>query len=364
MPADMLAWWPRTETGLLRTRAADLERLAAVPEIRPLLDVIHWDKRLRSFGHVLLERVGADGRLRMDLKPAWTKTGRCSCSDPNLQQLPQDVRRAVVAPAGRTLVIADYGQIELRIAAELSGDEAMRQVFRRRAGHAHAQRRGVHRREHGGAAGGGAQRGAQQGEADRVRHAVRQRPARARGERLVDVPGRDERGGGGRLQGDLLRPLSRCCAGGRTTPRTWRAPPASCARSPAGRSWPPGKAASCAGRSAATIPVQSSAADVMLIAMARVHAALEGRDAGADPADPRRARDRVRRGHRGRGRGAARGAHDGRLVGAVSGRSGRRPGRCLDPALLGKTGEVLKYTAASTTCNPGSILALMGMVHQ
>ena len=80
--------------------------------------------------HVLLERVGADGRLRMDLKPAWTKTGRCSCSDPNLQQLPQDCRRAVVAPPGRTLVIADYGQIELRTAAELSGDEAMRQVFR------------------------------------------------------------------------------------------------------------------------------------------------------------------------------------------------------------------------------------------
>ena len=92
MPADMLAWWPRTETGLLRTRSADLERLAAVPEIRPLLDVIHWDKRLRAFGHTLLDKIGPDGRLRMDLKPAWTKTGRCSCSDPNLQQLPQDVR--------------------------------------------------------------------------------------------------------------------------------------------------------------------------------------------------------------------------------------------------------------------------------
>ena len=47
MPPRLLRWWPRTETGLLRTRSADLERLAAVPEIRPLLDVIHWDKRLR-----------------------------------------------------------------------------------------------------------------------------------------------------------------------------------------------------------------------------------------------------------------------------------------------------------------------------
>ena len=129
MPPDMLAWWPRTETGLLRTRSADLERLAAIPEIRPLLEVIHWGKRLRAFGRTLLDKVGADGRLHMDLKPAWTKTGRCACRDPNLQQLPQDVRGAVVAPPGRVLVIADYNQIEFRVASELSGDAAMRDVF-------------------------------------------------------------------------------------------------------------------------------------------------------------------------------------------------------------------------------------------
>ena len=80
LPEDMLSWWPRTETGLLRTRAADLDRLGAVPEIRPLLEVITADKRLRAFGHSLLEKVAADGRLHMDLKACWTKTGRCSCS--------------------------------------------------------------------------------------------------------------------------------------------------------------------------------------------------------------------------------------------------------------------------------------------
>jgi DNA polymerase-1 len=101
MPPEMLSWWPRTDTGLLRTRSADLDRLAAVPEIRPLLEVISLDKRLRGFGHTLLARVGPDGRLHMDLRPAATKTGRCSCSQPNLQQMPQEVRRAVIAPAGR-----------------------------------------------------------------------------------------------------------------------------------------------------------------------------------------------------------------------------------------------------------------------
>jgi DNA polymerase-1 len=130
MPPDMLERWPRTETGLLCTRSADLERLAAVPEIRPLLNVVWTAKRLSSFGHTLLEKVGADGRLRMDLKPGATKTGRCSCSDPNLQPLPQDVRSAVETRPGYTLVIGDYSQLELRVAAELSGDEAMREVFR------------------------------------------------------------------------------------------------------------------------------------------------------------------------------------------------------------------------------------------
>ena len=54
-PSDRRGGRARTP-GLLRTRTADLERLAAVPEIRPPLDVVHWDKRLLAFGHVLLER--------------------------------------------------------------------------------------------------------------------------------------------------------------------------------------------------------------------------------------------------------------------------------------------------------------------
>ena len=65
----------------------------------------------------------------MDLKPAATKTGRCSCASPNLQQLPQSVRAAVIARDGYTFVIADYNQIEMRVAAELSGDDNMRRIF-------------------------------------------------------------------------------------------------------------------------------------------------------------------------------------------------------------------------------------------
>jgi DNA polymerase I len=101
-----------------------------VPEIRPLLEVMHWDKRLQAFGHGLLDLIGPDGRLHMDLRAASTKTGRCSGSRPNVQQMPVDVRKAVVVPPWMALVALDYGQIELRVAGELSGDEVLRQVFR------------------------------------------------------------------------------------------------------------------------------------------------------------------------------------------------------------------------------------------
>ena len=121
--------WPRTKGGLLRQGRDFLDRLAAVPSIRPLLAVLAADKLVRSFGRALLARVTAEGRLHMDLKPAATKTGRCSCASPNLQQLPQSVRAAVIAPDGYTLVITDYNQIEMRVAAELSGDDNMRRIF-------------------------------------------------------------------------------------------------------------------------------------------------------------------------------------------------------------------------------------------
>src|SRR5262249_46297468 len=56
-----------------------------------------------------------------------SQAGRMSCSDPNMQQLPRDkaYRRCVAAPPARALVKADYSQIELRIAARITGDRRM-----------------------------------------------------------------------------------------------------------------------------------------------------------------------------------------------------------------------------------------------
>ena len=59
-------------------------------------------------------------------------SGRMSCKDPDLQQLPRDrrYRKCFIAPAGRVLVKADYSQIELRIAAKMTGDRRMLDAYR------------------------------------------------------------------------------------------------------------------------------------------------------------------------------------------------------------------------------------------
>jgi DNA polymerase-1 len=77
-----------------------------------------------------------DGRLRTIFNQTSTATGRLSSTNPNLQNIPvrgelgRRIRRAFVAPGKDTVLLAaDYNQIELRLMAHLSGDEAMRRAF-------------------------------------------------------------------------------------------------------------------------------------------------------------------------------------------------------------------------------------------
>jgi DNA polymerase I-like protein with 3'-5' exonuclease and polymerase domains len=91
-------------------------------------------KLLSTFGDELAKKVSAvTGRLHSGFKVASTKAGRFSCSDPNIQQIPKHkaggFRGCFVAPPGRVLVIADYNAMELRAAAEVYNDAAMRADF-------------------------------------------------------------------------------------------------------------------------------------------------------------------------------------------------------------------------------------------
>ena len=75
------------------------------------------------------------GRIHSKFNQAGTATGRLSSNDPNLQNIPirsatgREIRRAFVPADGCLLVTADYSQVELRLLAHLSGDEAMQAAF-------------------------------------------------------------------------------------------------------------------------------------------------------------------------------------------------------------------------------------------
>jgi DNA polymerase-1 len=90
-------------------------------------------KLVGTYGRAWLEHVAADGRVYAGWRQIGAeRTGRMSCKEPNLQQLPRDprYRKCFIAPPGRVLVKADYSQIELRLAAKISGDPVMLAAYR------------------------------------------------------------------------------------------------------------------------------------------------------------------------------------------------------------------------------------------
>jgi DNA polymerase I-like protein with 3'-5' exonuclease and polymerase domains len=96
-----LGSWPRTESGdQLAVSAKHLERLAHIPSARPVLDILAREKLLSNFGAGLAALINpATGRLHAHYSIAGVKSGRFTCSNPNLQQLP--ARRAPPQSARR-----------------------------------------------------------------------------------------------------------------------------------------------------------------------------------------------------------------------------------------------------------------------
>ena len=115
------------------TRAWQLQPLAEkYPVVAKLLEYRAVAKSLSSFGENILEFIEPKtGRIHADFRQIGAPTGRFSCSNPNLQQIPheQQYRRCFRAAEGRKLVIADYSQIELRILAEFSDDSNFIKAF-------------------------------------------------------------------------------------------------------------------------------------------------------------------------------------------------------------------------------------------
>ncbi len=117
------------------TRNWKLQPLAAqYPVVAKLLEYRTMQKALTSYGHNMIEFISPKtGRLHADFRQIGAPTGRFACTNPNIQQVPHAVeyRRCFMGhPDNRNLIIADYSQIELRILAEFSGDEAFINAFK------------------------------------------------------------------------------------------------------------------------------------------------------------------------------------------------------------------------------------------
>jgi DNA polymerase I len=136
-----------TELGLPKTKriktgyTTDNDALTGLLEQtqHPVLQhLMRWRdvSKLRSMVETLLPMAGADGRIHSTFSQIVAATGRLSSNDPNLQNIPirselgRQIREGFVVGAGyETLLTADYSQIELRIMAHLSGDEALIAAF-------------------------------------------------------------------------------------------------------------------------------------------------------------------------------------------------------------------------------------------
>jgi DNA polymerase-1 len=120
------------------TSAEELEKLKdAHPIVALILEHRELEKLLTTYVDALPKLVRPDTRrVHTTFNQTVAATGRLSSSDPNLQNIPirteqgREMRKAFVAPPGRVLIVADYSQIELRILAHLSEDNALCAAFR------------------------------------------------------------------------------------------------------------------------------------------------------------------------------------------------------------------------------------------
>ena len=126
-----------TATGQRSTRESELEKLVDHhPIIHEILRYRELQKLVSTYIDTIPTMVGDDGRLHTTFLQAGTTTGRMSSQNPNIQNIPvrteegREIRKAFVAEEGYTLVSIDYSQVELRIAAFLSGDKNMIEIFK------------------------------------------------------------------------------------------------------------------------------------------------------------------------------------------------------------------------------------------
>lgn len=125
----------KTKTGY-STDTTVLEELAYLnPVPKMILEYREMAKLQSTYVETLPKLCDKNGRVHTDFIQTGTATGRLSCREPNLQNIPvrsdagRRIRSAFTAPLGKILISADYSQIELVVLSHLSGDENMCKAF-------------------------------------------------------------------------------------------------------------------------------------------------------------------------------------------------------------------------------------------
>ena len=125
----------KTKTGY-STNADVLEKLKHKHPIIPaIMDYRMLTKLNSTYAEGLMKVIDSDGRIRTTFQNLVTATGRLSSTDPNLQNIPvrsdlgAEIRKMFVAGPGCVLVDADYSQIELRVLAHIADDRQMQDAF-------------------------------------------------------------------------------------------------------------------------------------------------------------------------------------------------------------------------------------------
>ncbi len=128
----------KTPGGKVSTKESELTKLAHQHEIIPLmLKNRELEKLITTYITPLYEKIAKDGRVHTTFIQAGTATGRLASQNPNLQNIPVQgqwasrVKNVFVAEKGYDLVSFDYSQVELRVAAHLSGDKDMTRAFQK-----------------------------------------------------------------------------------------------------------------------------------------------------------------------------------------------------------------------------------------
>lgn len=125
------------KNGSFSTKEDVLQKLLEVhPIVEELMKYRELSKLLSTYIDTFPGMVGMDGRLRTTFLQAGTTTGRMASQEPNIQNIPvksdygKRIRDAFIAKSGSKLISFDYSQIELRLAAILSGDEKLIEIFK------------------------------------------------------------------------------------------------------------------------------------------------------------------------------------------------------------------------------------------